>query len=127
MATISSPRLGIPAPDGNERVMDGDNAMLAIANHLDSLATAGVPLRLAGGSVTVPAGSGATNTAAVTFPAGRFTGTPFVIAGAMQNTGTGGVLGCGGATSTGVNIITGTATGTGVVAVMLCHWIALQV
>jgi len=35
MATLTTPRLGLPYPDGAERVMDGDNAIGALANAVD--------------------------------------------------------------------------------------------
>ena len=78
MATLTSPRLGIPYPDGTERVRDGDNAMGAIANYLDALATAGIPYRMAAGRVTINVSASATGFTAVTFPAGRFTQAPIV-------------------------------------------------
>jgi len=80
MATLTTPRLAIPYPDGNERVMDGDNAMGAIATTLDDLQKAGIPYRISAGSATIAAPGGTANpTVPVSFPAGRFTRSPLVI------------------------------------------------
>jgi hypothetical protein len=35
MATLTTPRMGLPYPDGSERVMDGDNAIAALAQAID--------------------------------------------------------------------------------------------
>lgn len=57
MATLTTPKYAIPYPDGNERVMDGDNAMGAIATRLDNL----LPVTKTG-SVTTDASGFATVT-----------------------------------------------------------------
>lgn len=65
---------GYPYPLGTDRLMDGDDAIKALAEAID--ARIGV---VAAGSVSVPVSSGsATGTVAVTFPVGRFTAVPLV-------------------------------------------------
>jgi L-aminopeptidase/D-esterase-like protein len=67
---------GYPYPIGTDRVMDGDNAIQALAEAIDTkagVAAAGV------GTVTV-GGSGGSGTAAITFPAGLFSAVPTVVA-----------------------------------------------
>jgi hypothetical protein len=77
MATNTTPRLALPYPDGTERVMDGDDAIGALALAVDE---AGLPAAAATGTVTVPmAGAGAVN-ATVTLPVGTFTVAPVIMA-----------------------------------------------
>lgn len=82
MATLTTTRLGLPYPDGNERVMDGDNAMGAIVSKLDDLQATGVPYRIQSGSTTFgsapTADTGVLMT--VTLTASRFTQPPIVVA-----------------------------------------------
>jgi len=74
-------RTGLPFPVGTDRVMDGDDAMAALANRLDG-STPGpfvsVPFSKAAGRVAVPVNAAVLGTAAVTFPAGRFTQPPIM-------------------------------------------------
>lgn len=84
MATLTTPRLAIPYPDGTERVMDGDNAMGAIATKVDGL---GLAYAMAVGSSNIVAPGGAASAAvSVTFPVGRFTQPPIVIANVALGT-----------------------------------------
>lgn len=67
---------GWPYPLGTDRVMDGDDAIRAIAEKLDAVLGYG----LCGGTVVLPIT--AANTPAsvtVTFPVGRFATSPFVL------------------------------------------------
>jgi hypothetical protein len=68
-------RLGYPFPVGTDRVMDGDDAIKALATAVDTKLGAA-----ASGSATVPITAGATVASiSVTFPAGRFTAAPAVL------------------------------------------------
>lgn len=64
---------GYPYPTGTDRVMDGDNAIQALAEKVDSAAGT-----MASGVFTVSA-VGVVNTA-VTFPVGRFVAPPNITA-----------------------------------------------
>lgn len=82
MATLTTTRLGLPYPDGNERVTDGDNAMGAIVAKLDDLQATGVPYRVQAG-LTAFASAPTTDTGVlvtVTLAASRFTQPPIVVA-----------------------------------------------
>ena len=72
MGSVTS--LGYPYPIGTDRVMDGDNAIQALAERINShvgvLASGVVPVTIAT--------AGTVGTAAVTFPVGRFTVAPNV-------------------------------------------------
>jgi hypothetical protein len=66
---------GYPYPVGTDRVMDGDNAIQALAEAVDAHLRRGV----ASGSISMPITAvNTTAFATVTFPAGRFTATPIV-------------------------------------------------
>ena len=65
---------GYPYPVGTDRLMDGDNAIQALAEAVDS--KLGVA---AAGSVAYPAGGAGITSVTVTFPAGRFTVAPVVV------------------------------------------------
>lgn len=114
---------GFPYPVGTDRVMDGDNAIQALAEAVDT------KLGVAA-SGTFPAGSLATGTAsiAVTFPAGRFTVAPAVMAncvhpdstvGILASSATGATLGVNQRTAAGAVVTTGNSR-TG-------YWLAVQV
>lgn len=83
MGTLTTPKFAIPWPDGTERVMDGDNAMGAIANKVDGL---GIAFAHAAGTVSIVATTVASASAAVTFPVGRFTQVPLVLVSIATNT-----------------------------------------
>jgi hypothetical protein len=87
MATLTSTRLGIPYPDGTERVMDGDNAMGAIAAKLDDLQQVGIPYRQAAGIVSLVFTASRNAQTAVTYPASRFTQGPVIICTAQSSAG----------------------------------------
>lgn len=81
MAVLTTSRLALPYPDGNDRLRDGDNRIGDLASALDDLEQVGIPWAMACGSASVSAsGSDPTPTVAVTFPSGRFTHTPIVVA-----------------------------------------------
>jgi|SRR5215471_8289865 len=73
-------KVGIPWPEGTDFLMDGDNAMRAIAERLDGAALQAVPYGLAAGFalVDMPAGGAASAEATVTWPVGRFSAAPIV-------------------------------------------------
>ena len=73
---------GYPYPVGSDRVADGDNAIQSLAEAVDTNLG-----RAAQGRVTmpnVPTGGG-TVSAAVSFPASRFTANPRVLANCVSN------------------------------------------
>lgn len=68
---------GYPYPLGTDRLMDGDDAIKALADAIMNK----LRYALMSGTVTVPVSSGsAVGTAAVTFPAGMFAAPPGVVA-----------------------------------------------
>lgn len=73
---------GYPYPLGTDRVMDGDNAIQALA---DAVA-AKLGQQVATGQVQVALNNAASANAAVTFPAGVFTVVPRVVCVLAQNT-----------------------------------------
>lgn len=83
----NTPR-GFPYPVGTDRVMDGDNAIQALAQAVnDRLGN------MAGGLVTItPSAADTATTTAVTYPAGRFSATPIVLATPNSSVGQAGVI-----------------------------------
>lgn len=80
MGTVTTPRLGLIAPDGNDPVRNGDDLMRAAYAQLDDLTKVGIPFRMSAGSALVVAsGSVPSPSVAVTFPAGRFSQIPIVV------------------------------------------------
>ena len=73
-------RTGLPYPVGTDRVMDGDDAIKALAERLDgtTAAQASVPFAMAAGQSNVVISAATQGQVAVTFPAGRFTVIPAV-------------------------------------------------
>jgi hypothetical protein len=65
---------GYPYPVGSDRVMDGDNAIQALAEAVDT--RTGVS---ASGTATISISAAASGSVTVTFPAGRFTVPPSVV------------------------------------------------
>lgn len=75
---MASTTHGYPYPIGTDRVMDGDDAIHALADKVENNLLGGV----LSGMATTPAPP-AVNTGVsvtVTFPVGRFTAVPFVVA-----------------------------------------------
>ena len=119
----SQTALGYPYPVGTDRVMDGDDAIKALAqavNDKTGVSAAG----------TFPAGSLATGVAsvAITFPVGRFTANPVVIptcvhpdsqAGVLAVSTTGATIGVQQRTAAGATVTTGNSR-TG-------YWYAVQI
>lgn len=73
---------GYPYPLGTDRVMDGDDAIHALAQAVED--------KLGGPQITGPAAvpalaAGASSSTAVTFPAGRFTVAPNVFCTALSS------------------------------------------
>lgn len=69
---------GYPYPVGTDRVMDGDDAIKALADKVEANVKGGI-VSGAGQILNVPNNGAAT--LAVTFPVGRFTAAPNVTAG----------------------------------------------
>lgn len=81
MAVLTTTRLGLPYPDGNDRLRDGDNRIGDLARKLDDLNQVGIPFAMAAGVATVAVGGSVEfASVAVTFPSGRFTHPPVVVA-----------------------------------------------
>ena len=79
MAVLTTTRLGLPYPDGNDRLRDGDNRIGDLSAKLDDLNAVGIPFALAAGDADIVAsGSAPVPSIAVTFPAGRFAHPPIV-------------------------------------------------
>jgi hypothetical protein len=128
MATLTTPRLAIPYPDGNERVRDGDNAIGALGAYLEDLTKAGIPARIATGSGTLPSSGTASSNVTVTFPAGRFSVAPQFVGvtmGASSAAYT--MFGIGALSAASFNAIGGTNTGTGTCPALGFYWFAVTV
>lgn len=67
---------GIPYPENTDAFADGADAVKALADWME----ANGAKRVHAGSVVVPVTASATGTAAVVFPAGKFTAAPIVVA-----------------------------------------------
>lgn len=111
---------GYPYPQGTDRVMDGDNAIQALAEAVDT--KLGV---MAGGTVSVTIVTGNTSVgAAVTFPVGRFTVAPLMLA---SPTGTQLANNAGASataiTTTGATVYGGRTTAGG----LTVAWLAFQI
>lgn len=65
---------GLPYPVGTDRVMDGDNAMQALAEALT-----GRSARVATGVASITGAANVVRNLAITFPVGRFTVAPIVL------------------------------------------------
>lgn len=110
---------GFPYPVGTDRVMDGDDAIRALATAVDT--AVGV---IAAGVVSVTTPASGAGQAAVTFPVGRFTALPFM---ALTLVGTGATVGNGNQTVTGITTSGFTANyNRGAAATFTLHWIAIQ-
>lgn len=66
---------GYPYPVGTDRVMDGDDSIKSLAEAVDTKLGVG-----AAGVVTINVSASTPASGAVTFPVGRFTTTPVVVA-----------------------------------------------
>lgn len=123
MTTLTTPKLAIPYPDGAERVMDGDNAMGAIATKIDGL---GLPFAIAAGVVAITLSNAAGGSIAVTFPVGRFTSNPVVFASCAagsQNY----FAGTGAGSTTGTTaVVAHRDSGLASITLSVCWW-AIQV
>jgi hypothetical protein len=117
----SNTSLGFPYPLGSDRLMDGDDAIKALADFLN--ARTGVTAQ---GQFTSAASgtAGAVVTTAVTFPAGRFTAVPAVVCSSGVTDPTNIFVSANAPTTTGVGIRTVRGGGT---AGFPVAWIALQV
>jgi hypothetical protein len=110
---------GYPYPTGTDRVADGDNAIQALAEKIDTVA----PFAIAAGTVpiTPPPAPGGVSTA-ITFPASRFTQAPICSITAHSN-GYGAGSGSG-TTTTAVTARFWSLASTPTGAAM--HWVAVQ-
>lgn len=106
---------GLPYPEGTDRVMDGDDAIRALAEKLGATAA---------GQATVVLNNAPSGSVAVTFPAGRFTSPPVVNATAYGTTTY--IANNGGATVNGVNIGCRYYGGTATTANVVLSWQAVQ-
>ena len=112
---------GYPYPLGTDRLMDGDDAIHALATAIDTnlgAAAAGIA------SLPAPSGAGVATSLAVTFPAGRFTAPPIVVSNGI---GGGTALGpCtnAGATASGVTLYSQRVSGS--MAPISVGWYAVQ-
>lgn len=115
---------GYPYPVGTDRVMDGDDAIKALAQAADT--KAGV---MAAGSAVVTIANGASfGTLAVTFPAGRFSAVPVVVSDINTSTNTF-MSTCNAPTATGVTLTAATKTGSnvGTATNLTVAWIARNI
>lgn len=111
---------GYPYPLGTDRVMDGDDAIHNLATAVDTMIGVG-----AVGSVAVTTPASGAGTAAVTFPAGRFTSAPII---SLTLVATGATVGNGNWTATGITASGFTANyNRGAAATFNFHWLALQI
>lgn len=112
---------GFPYPVGTDRVMDGDNAIRALAEKVDTdtgRPTAAGAVSVATAAVNVPV------TTLVTFPAGRFTAAPAVSATPVTTAPQVFTVSIGGSvTTTSVPITANRNTAGGGVSV---NWVAVQ-
>lgn len=85
---MASTARGFPYPVGTDRVMDGDNAIQALAqavnDKLGNLAIGQLPI--------TPSAADTATTVAVTFPAGRFVNAPVVFAVPNSSVSAAGVI-----------------------------------
>ncbi len=109
---------GYPYPVGTDRVMDGDDAIKALATAVDTISGAS-----ASGIVNVVLNNQATAAAAVTFPVGRFTAIPSVVATTSQGNYFGAYFGT---TTSGVQIYATQRAGTNATITIPTAWIARQ-
>lgn len=115
MATTSK---GFPYPLGTDRVMDGDDAIKALAQKVDG--SVGL---LASGVVTVTLSNAAQAFTAVTFPSGRFQSAPAVVATTASGTYLANAVS---PTATGVNIYAAHRDGTAASGSVTVYWMARQ-
>lgn len=105
---------GYPYPEGTDKVIDGDNAIQALAEALDG------PVGAAG-SVAVLAPAAGVGSATVTFPAGLFTTTPRVVVSAVTSRPDNRSAGMGSLSAASCTIYVYSAVSEGTVSV---SWIA---
>jgi hypothetical protein len=111
---------GYPYPTGGDAVTDGDDAIKALAEKVDTqLGT------IARGAVTFPGLSTSIQTMAVTFPAGRFTAAPNVVVSVQGSDPSGRQAGVNStATTSGVTLCGKAVNSTA--GSYSVHWIAVQ-
>jgi hypothetical protein len=119
-------KYAFPYPTGTDRVMDGDNAIAALANAVEDLLEASaIPFRAQAGTAVI-AGTVAANagsSVAVTFAVGRFTATPVLVVTPTSNGYP--AASHGGLVATGVTLRIWNPTGTGVSSITM-HYYAVQ-
>lgn len=112
---------GLPYPVGTDRVMDGDDAMKALAEALT-----GRSARVATGSGSITGAANVVRALAITFPVGRFTAPPVVIVAIRGGVATGTPpfsAWTGAAVTTSGATLNGSASTTNPIPV---DWIAVQ-
>lgn len=115
---MASTSKGFPYPLGTDRVMDGDNAIQALAQKIDTVLGL-----MASGTTTVTLSNAAQAFATVTFPAGRFQSAPAVVASTASGTYLANTVG---ATATSVQIYAAHRDGTAQSGSVSVAWIARQ-
>jgi len=122
----STPVYGFPYPTGTDRVMDGDNAIAALAQAIEDRLAVWPPVRMqAGTSPAFPSINGGTGQSlAMTFAVGRFTQTPMITLAGVSNGHMAASLGTG-ASATGCTLRIYNPTGT-VISSPYCMFSAVQ-
>lgn len=118
MATQTA--LGIPIPADSDPVAGGGDAMIAMGNYLDPR------IRLASGTVTVPVSAAVSGSATVTFPAGRFTQAPDIVACGTGAVAYAWIVSTSGISANGATIGVRNADNTAITASPVVRWIAFQ-
>lgn len=121
-------RAGLPYPEGTDYLIQGDDAMRALAERLDGSISGpvSVPFAIAAGKVLCDFANAPSSDVVVTFPVGRFTVAPMVYATCTAGT-LNYIANAYGATPAQCHVVAfhkaGTSTSTQDVAV---DWIAVQ-
>jgi len=116
---------GYPYPVGTDRVMDGDDAIRALAEKIDANVAAG--FYAATINVTIPTAADTNGSAVLTFPAGRFTTPPLVLAVATSTTPTVIQASAVSATTASVQVLCARRTVGGATQVVVCTVVAFGV
>lgn len=110
--------LGIPYPAPTDPISQGATAIQNVATFLDP------KIRIAAGQVTIPISNAISGSANVTFPAGRFTSAPIVVAASQAMNLVASVA--MGATTSGCTINLRNADNNTQTSNSVARWIAIQ-
>lgn len=114
---------GYPYPVGTDRVRDGDDVIHALADKLDAT----VPYAMAAGSTAIAVTNAPSGTTTVTFPAGRFTQPPLVVATVVGSSSPNFFAGVNPApTAAGMTVRCTHVELSNTTATVTVHWIAIQ-